>query len=137
MKKIHKISFNVYYEDTDSTGFVYHTTYLRFAERARTELLKKSFSDVIEILNKDDFFFVVKEIGVNYVKPTFLFDELIVVTYFLGNRIASLDLHQEIVKDKKIICKMDVKLVLVDKKSKRPMKIPRNIISRFKSMEVV
>ena len=60
MKKIHKISFNVYYEDTDSTGFVYHTTYLRFAERARTELLKKSFSDVIEILNKDDFFFVVK-----------------------------------------------------------------------------
>tara|TARA_B100000686_G_C16736737_1_gene944088 strand:- start:130 stop:543 length:414 start_codon:yes stop_codon:yes gene_type:complete len=137
MKKIHKISFNVYYEDTDSTGFVYHTTYLRFAERARTELLKKSFSDVIEILNKDDFFFVVKEIGVNYVKPSFLFDELIVVTYFLGNRIASLDLHQEIVKDKKIICKMDVKLVLVDKKSKRPMKIPRNIISRFKSMEVV
>ena len=137
MKKIHKISFNVYYEDTDSTGFVYHTTYLRFAERARTELLKKSFSDVIEILNKDDFFFVVKEIGVNYFKPSFLFDELIVVTYFLGNRIASLDLHQEIVKDKKIICKMDVKLVLVDKKSKRPMKIPRNIISRFKSMEVV
>ncbi len=137
MKKIHKISFNVYYEDTDSTGFVYHTTYLRFAERARTELLKKSFSDVIEILNKDDFFFVVKEIGVNYVKPSFLFDELIVVTYFLGNRIASLDLHQEIVKDKKIICKIDVKLVLVDKKSKRPMKIPRNIISRFKSMEVV
>ena len=137
MKKIHKISFNVYYEDTDSTGFVYHITYLRFAERARTELLKKSFSDVIEILNKDDFFFVVKEIGVNYVKPSFLFDELIVVTYFLGNRIASLDLHQEIVKDKKIICKMDVKLVLVDKKSKRPMKIPRNIISRFKSMEVV
>ena len=137
MKKIHKISFNVYYEDTDSTGFVYHTTYLRFAERARTELLKKSFSHVIEILNKDDFFFVVKEIGVNYVKPSFLFDELIVVTYFLGNRIASLDLHQEIVKDKKIICKMDVKLVLVDKKSKRPMKIPRNIISRFKSMEVV
>ena len=137
MKKIHKISFNVYYEDTDSTGFVYHTTYLRFAERSRTELLKKSFSDVIEILNKDDFFFAVKEIGVNYVKPSFLFDELIVVTYFLGNRIASLDLHQEIVKDKKIICKMDVKLVLVDKKSKRPMKIPRNIISRFKSMEVV
>ena len=137
MKKIHRTSFNVYYEDTDSTGFVYHTTYLRFAERARTELLKKSFSDIIEILRKNNFFFVVKEMNVNYVKPSFLFDELVVVTYFLRNRVTSLDLQQDIVKKNELICKMNIKLVWIDSKSMRPKKIPTNIMSRFNLMEVV
>ena len=41
MKKNHHINIRVYYEDTDSEGIVYHSKYLNFAERARTELLRE------------------------------------------------------------------------------------------------
>ncbi len=40
----HRYAVRVYYEDTDAGGVVYHATYLRFAERARTEALRDSAS---------------------------------------------------------------------------------------------
>ena len=43
MIKLYSTNFKVFYEDTDSSGFAYHTTYLRFAERARSEFLIKFF----------------------------------------------------------------------------------------------
>ena len=47
MKKIHCSDFTVFYEDTDSTGFSYHTSYLKFAERARSKMLIDSFPDLV------------------------------------------------------------------------------------------
>ena len=41
MKNLFKLSAYIYYEDTDSTGNVYHASYLKFAERGRTEMLKE------------------------------------------------------------------------------------------------
>lgn len=37
----HRLAVRVYYEDTDAAGIVYHANYLRFAERARTEMLRE------------------------------------------------------------------------------------------------
>ena len=45
MNKPEIFKLSIYYEDTDSSGFVYHTSYLKFAERARTELVKKNFQN--------------------------------------------------------------------------------------------
>ena len=41
MRKISSKEIDVYYEDTDFMGFVYHSSYLKFAERARSDLVKK------------------------------------------------------------------------------------------------
>ena len=134
MKKIHTISFNIYYEDTDSTGYTYHTSYLRIAERARTELLRNFFSDLIEKIHENFFFFVVKKIEVDFIKPSYLFDKLKIDTFYLDNKFTSLSLQHHIIKNNDLICRIFVKLVWINGKSKKPSRVPSNLISRFKSL---
>ena len=71
MNKPEIFKLSIYYEDTDSSGFVYHTSYLKFAERARTELVKK-FSELKELMEKNLFFFVVSELKIKFLEPSFL-----------------------------------------------------------------
>jgi len=46
MKKIHQTKFEIFYEDTDSSGFTYHTSYLKFAERARSQFVMKNLEEI-------------------------------------------------------------------------------------------
>ena len=46
MKLIHEDFFKIYYENTDSSGFTYHTSYLSFAERARSNMLNEKFPEL-------------------------------------------------------------------------------------------
>ena len=137
MKKIHQTKFEIFYEDTDSSGFTYHTSYLKFAERARSQFVRENLEDIKHKMINNSFFFVVKEIKVSFLKPTFLYDQLEVNTFFLKNSLASLDLKQLILKDDIVICEVFVKLVWINAKSNKPSKISKNIIARFNSFEVV
>ena len=137
MKEIFSISFSVFYEDTDSSGFTYHTSYLKFAERARSIMVKENFKEIFDKMLKNTFFFVVRQITIKFIKPSFLSDELLVKTYFLKSNKVSLDLKQIILKNGKPICEMLVKLVWIDGKLKKPCKIPKNLITRFNSHVVV
>ena len=58
-EKIHSSLMSVYYEDTDSTGYVYHSNYIKYAERARSNLVRDKFPDVQKLFNSNEFFFVV------------------------------------------------------------------------------
>ena len=137
MKKIHQTKFEIFYEDTDSSGFTYHTSYLKFAERARSQFVRENLDDIKHKMINNSFFFVVKEIKVSFLKPTFLYDQLDVKTFFLKNSLASLDLKQLILKDDIVICEVFVKLVWINAKSNKPSKISKNIIARLNSFEVV
>ena len=137
MKKIHQTKFEIFYEDTDSSGFTYHTTYLKFAERARSQFVNENFDEIKDKMINNSFFFVVKEIKVSFLKPTFLYDRLDVKTFFLKNTLASLDLKQLIFKNDIVICEVFVRLVWINGKSYKPAKISKNIIARFNSFEVV
>ena len=137
MKKIHVDKFKIYYENTDSSGFTYHTAYLLMAERARSNMLNKDFPELTEILKKNTKFFVVKNIKVDFLKPAKLFDNLDIITFYTGNSYTSLNLIQTIEKDGIDISRIEVQLVWIDGEKKKPIKIPRNIISRFKSMDIV
>ena len=137
MKKIHEDNFTVYYENTDSSGFTYHTSYLCWAERSRSNLLRLNFPETLSFLQKNSFFFVVKQIKVDFLKPSTLFDALHVETFFVDNSFTSIELLQKLNLKKKLICKINVFLVWIDGESKKPSKIPNDIISRFKSLSVV
>ena len=52
MKKISTKKIDIYYEDTDASGLTYHTSYLKFAERARSDILKKKFPEIVEFSKK-------------------------------------------------------------------------------------
>src|SRR5215472_18881534 len=64
----HRYALRVYYEDTDAGGVVYHATYLRFAERARTEALRELGIPHAELLKRFTLMFVVRHIEVDYVR---------------------------------------------------------------------
>ncbi|MEE2695132.1 MAG: thioesterase family protein [Pseudomonadota bacterium] len=137
MKIIHQEIFTIYYENTDSSGFTYHTSYLSFAERARSNMLKQFFPDVMNMLIENKFFFVVRKLNVSFLRPSHLFDNLEITTYFNSNTYTSVDLVQKIKKEDLFICDILVTLVWINGKTLRPSRVPYNIISRFKSLKVV
>ena len=137
MNKIFESYYTVFYEDTDASGFAYHTTYLKFSERARSEILNNFFPEIINSLKINSYFFVVKDLQVTFIKPTFLFDKLRVTTSYIDNSYTSLRLNHLISSKNIKVCEINVKLVWIDGNSNKPIKIPKNIIPRFKSSEIV
>ena len=90
------LSLRVYYEDTDAGGVVYHSNYLNFAERARTELLRcAGFSQAL--LLQDDLAFVVRHVAIDFRAPAVLDDLLHITTNITELKRASLVLSREFV----------------------------------------
>ncbi len=137
MKLIHEDIFKIYYENTDSSGFTYHTSYLCFAERARSNMLNEKFPETSILLKQNSYFFVIKRLQTDFYKPSYLYDNLKVLTYFKNSSKCSLNLVQELIKENISICKICLCLVWINGKTKRPTRIPSNLISRFNSGEIV
>ena len=101
------MQIRVYYEDTDVGGVVYHSNYLNFCERARSELFFSRDRSPITSAGH----FVVKEIKANYVKSAKFGDVLEVMTSLKSVKNASLIMIQKIYRDDVLIFEMEVKLV--------------------------
>ena len=134
---IFKYTTNVYYEDTDSSGFVYHASYLRFAERARSNMIKKISPVMMKNFVEGHFIFVVKDLSISYIKPCKLLDELLIKTKIENISKCSLSLLQEISKNLSICTRINVKLVWINIVSGKPSKIPLHLISRFNELKIV
>ena len=75
-----KWSVRIYFEDTDSGGVVYHSNYLKFMERARTEWLRSLHLNQVDLKKKDKIMFVVANVNINYKKAGRFNDELDIET---------------------------------------------------------
>ena len=137
MKKIHSSLMSVYYEDTDSTGYVYHSNYIKYAERARSNLVRDKFPELQKLFNSNEFFFVVSYLDTNFFKPARLSDNLKVETFLIENSFCSIKLKQQIFREFLLITDINVKLVWINGQTTKPTKIPENIIARFNALEVV
>jgi len=87
----HSFPLRVYYEDTDVGGVVYYANYLKFAERARTEMLRERGIDQGALAAEEGLVFAVRRCAVEYLRPARLDDRLIVasrVTAATGARVA-------------------------------------------------
>lgn len=87
----------VYIEDTDLGGIVYHSNYLKFMERARTEWLRQ-FGYSQEKLRQQDTLFVVRSLQIDYKAPARLDDELIVTVVIEQTRKVGLLIKQQVIK---------------------------------------
>jgi acyl-CoA thioester hydrolase len=124
-------NLKVYYEDTDSGGVVYYANYLKYLERARTEsLFSIGFSNK-KIQNQFNSFIVVKSCNIEYKKPAYLEDELLVRSFVKSITKTSFFMNQIISKEESIIAESKVHLVFINKEGK-PVKIPNDIYSKFK-----
>ena len=112
------MQIRVYYEDTDTGGVVYHSNYLNFCERARSDaFFQKGMKPVL-----NDGHFVAKKIIANYILSAKLGDLLEVKTKLLSMKAASFILRQTIYKDTKKIFELDITLAYISFEGK-PQKI--------------
>lgn len=106
---VYKVQIRVYYEDTDTGGVVYHSNYLNFCERARSEaFFTKGLSPVLK-----NGHFVAKKIEADYISSAKLGDKLEVVTELVKIGGASFVLLQTIFKDGKKIFELNITLAYI------------------------
>jgi acyl-CoA thioester hydrolase len=130
----HRYAVRVYYEDTDAGGVAYHATYLRFAERARTEALRDLGIPHAELLRHFTLMFVVRRIEVDYLRPARLDDSLTVVTEPLVVGGASVLLRQDVRGPEGLCAALTVRLACVKPGDGRPGRLPRRWRDALTSM---
>lgn len=123
----------VYYEDTDSGGVVYHSNYLNFMERARTEWLRSLQLEQDELINELGIVFVVRALSIDYLKPARFNEALLVKTKIQKLAKASIVFEQTIVResDELILTSGTVKVACVSIEKNRPVPIPAAIYEKF------
>lgn len=104
------MKIRVYYEDTDAIGIVYHANYLKYCDRARSELFFENNID----MSSEQGALVIKSIDANYIRPAYFGDLLEMGGYISSLKKSSVVARQTIhVKDVKIF-EMDIRLVYVE-----------------------
>ena len=122
----HVFPVRVYYEDTDAGGIVYYANYLKFAERARTELLRQTGRQQFDMLREQGIGFTVRSCQAEYLAPARLDDILEVrstVTEVLG---ASMRLRQRIWRGDRLLCDLRFRIAVMNRQG-RPARIPKDI----------
>lgn len=127
---VHRFGLRVYWEDTDGGGIVYHAGYLRFAERARTELLRRAGIGQQELLEASGVAFAVRRMTIDFRAPARLDDWLEVTTGIAEMAQASLRLSQSIARDDRILVDLDVQLACLDRRG-RAVRLPAGLRDAF------
>ena len=122
----HFYPVRVYYEDTDAGGVVYHSNYLRFAERARTEFLREAGIDHTTLMAENGLMFAVRRCEAEYVKPAQLDDALEIRTRCLEATGASFWLEQLVQRAGETLVEMKLRLVCL-KADGRLARLPNNL----------
>jgi acyl-CoA thioester hydrolase len=117
----------IYYEDTDAGGVVYYANYLKFFERARTEMLRASGYEQDQLLENHGILFVVRSVQVDYLSPARFNEQLQVHCDVVEAKKASLMFAQMINRGDAIVCKALVRIACLDAKTMRPKAIPENL----------
>lgn len=123
----HSTAIRIYYEDTDSGGVVYYANYLKFAERARTELLRSEGFENKSLLENKGFVFVVRHIEADYLKPAILDDLLDVKTEVIEIKNASVTLKQSMFCRNVMLFTLNVTLACVDAQTFTPARMPDDL----------
>lgn len=122
----------VYYEDTDAGGIVYYANYLKFAERARTEFIRAlGCRQQDELEAEDKAGFAVRHCEIDYMAPAVLDDELIVTCRVTELKGASATMHQDIYRGEQILVSLNVKVVYLSLKTKRPARMPKELVQKI------
>lgn len=125
--RIHHWPIRIYYEDTDSGGVVYHSNYLKFMERARTEWLRDFKVDQKALKDNLNLMFVVHEIDIKFTRPAVFNDEIEVQTKLEKLGSVKIELEQKIFRSSEVLIESRVVVASVNSILMKPMRIP-NVI---------
>lgn len=121
----------VYYEDTDAGGVVFYANYLKYMERARTELLREKGFEQDDLIVNEGIIFAVRSLQIDYHKPA-RFNQLLQVSAEIKLlKKASLEFFQQITHDDQLLVTGDVRIACLDVTTLKPKAIPQNLIEQF------
>ena len=127
-------SIRVYYEDTDSGGVVYHSNYLNFMERARTEWLRQLGFEQTYLKDTLNIIFVVHSMQIAFKKPA-KFNDMLTITcelHKVGH--SSFEFLQKIIFNQQTLVEAQVKLACVNALTFKPVGIPNQIKSTMEQI---
>lgn len=119
----HQMPIRVYYEDTDAGGIAYHTAYLRWAERGRTEYLRAAGLSHTGLRRETGCLFTVARLTITYRAPACLDDTLVVETTVTRRGRASLEMTQRVRRGSEMLALLEGRIACVDRDG-RPARLP-------------
>jgi len=125
-----ELKIKIYYEDTDSGGVVYYANYLKFLERARTEMISSLGLSNRKLLDDYKILIIVKSCKIEYKKPLMLEDLIVVKSKIKSISKSSFVMEQLIEKNGILVSESEVVLVTVNSSGK-PVKIPDILLKKF------
>ena len=130
---IHLFPVRIYYEDTDLSGIVYHANYLRYMERARSDMLRIAGIDQRAASENGEGHYAVADLQIKYRSPAKLDDELIVISAVEEVRAASCTIRQIIRRDDMILTEGQITAAFITLEG-RPRRQPADWVARFQSI---
>jgi len=114
----------IYYEDTDAGGVVFYANYLKFFERARTEMLRSFGFEQDRLIAEENVIFVVRSIHVDYLKPARFNEQIDVSAKIIENKKTSLTFEQVITRQQDVLCHANIRIACLDVQTMKPKLIP-------------
>ncbi|GAA5315287.1 MAG: tol-pal system-associated acyl-CoA thioesterase [Candidatus Pelagadaptatus aseana] len=116
----------VYIEDTDAGGIVYYVNYLKYMERARTELMRSLGYDKPAFMEEDKLM-VVHSANINYRRPALLDDSLTATAVVSKLARSYLVFQQKIWRDRELLCEGEIKVACVHSDGMKPAPLPQSV----------
>lgn len=131
---VHRLALRVYFEDTDLSGMVYHANYLRWFERARSDMLRLLGIDQHGALMAGEGVYAVSEVAIRYLAPARLDDAVIIESHAEEVRAASCRIAQRALRHgpngEQVLCEASVRVAFVTPEG-RPRRQPEAWLRAF------
>ena len=128
----HLYAVRVYYEDTDLSGITYHANYLRWFERARSDLLRMLDIDQRAAIEAGEGAYAVSEVALKYLRPAKLDDDVVIETTCTELGAASCRMHQVARRGAETLCEASLRVGFISLEG-RPRRQPAGWRAAFQS----
>jgi acyl-CoA thioester hydrolase len=129
----HHFALRVYFEDTDLSGIVYHANYLRFMERARSDMLRAAGIDQRGAAESGEGVYAIADLSIRYRRPARLNDALVVKSRVAEVRAAATVIEQRIERGGEVLTEALVTAVLLSPEG-RPKRQPTAWVEAFEQL---
>jgi acyl-CoA thioester hydrolase len=129
----HRFALTVYFEDTDAYGIVYYANYLKFMERARSDMIRAVGVDQAAELRRSGSAYAVVEVDIRYRRPARLGDDLQVISAIEQLRASSVRIQQRVIRGPELLTDATVTAAFLDSGG-RPRRQPGDWVQKFQAV---
>ena len=129
----HRFALTVYFEDTDTAGVVYYANYLKFMERARSDMIRAVGIDQAAALRLDGSAYFVTRVDIRYRKPARLGEDLQLISTVEQIRASSVNIQQRVMRGDEVLADASVTAAFLDREG-RPRRQPKEWVERFQQV---